>query len=634
MVNWSELSIFLLVFLAVTVIGFLAIRWRPGDLNRLQEWGLAGRRFGSIVSWFLVGGDTYTAYTFLAVPALVFAQGALGFYAVAYATLTNPILFFALSRFWTLARHRGYVTTADFVRERFDSRLLALAIAVTGILATMPYIALQVYGMQLCLSLMGVPTEISLFLAFGILAAYTYISGLRGSALISIFKDICIWIVVLVTFFSIAARFGGMEHIFAAIPAKKLLLTPQQYSAYATLAFGSALALFLYPHTFTAVLSANSRVVVQRVAIFLPVYTLMLGLIALIGYMAVAVGIHPSAAYQTNIAFPEVLTTLFPPQFAGFGLAAISIGALVPSGIMSIAAANLFSRNIYREYINPDCTELQEANTAKIASLVVKIGGLAFIIFFPTTLSINLQLLSTIWILQTLPAVFLGLYTNWFHRWALLIGWLCGMVVGTWSIALLHFESSVYPYSFFGFRFPMHAALAGLIVNLLVSSLLSLMFRNLDVAAGEDSTLAEDYEPQHMTANSQTALAEAPTTFNTPSLTSSLPNSNRVLITPTPSSTPSFMPQTGALVQPRPSTQAASGFPQTVAPSAPQVTPAPPTSWPSSLRTPQHTPLVEPSVTPRPGQPSNADSSTSNTNSPQNGSRGLRPVPRRPNSGR
>lgn len=626
MINWSELSIFLLVFLVVTVIGFLAIRWRPGDLNRLQEWGLAGRRFGSIVSWFLVGGDTYTAYTFLAVPALIYAQGALGFYAVPFATLANIFLFMAMSRLWTISRHRGYVTTADFVRERFDSKLLALAVAVTGILATMPYIALQVYGMQLCLSLMGVPTEISLFIAFGILAAYTYISGLRGSALISIFKDICIWIVVLVTLISVTTRVGGMEHIFAAIPTKKLLLTPQQYSAYATLAFGSALALFLYPHAFTAVLSSNSRIVVKRVAIFLPIYTLMLGLIALIGYIAVAVGIHPSATYQTNIAFPEVLTTLFPPQFAGFGLAAISIGALVPSGIMSIAAANLFSRNIYREYINPDCTELQEANIAKVASLVVKIGGLAFIIFFPTTLSINLQLLSTIWILQTLPAVFLGLYTNWFHRWSLLIGWFFGMVVGTWSIVALHFQSSVYPYSLFGFHFPMHAAVAGLIVNLAVSSLLTLLFRNLDVAAGEDSTLAEDYEPQHIAANSQPTLATTPTASNAAASVPLFSNNGKVLATPMPPSSQSFAPRTGTLAQSQSSTRGTSGFTQMAQSSSPQVTPTPPASWPSSIRPPERTPLVEPSVTPRPASSPTINSGT------QSGPRSLRPVPRRPNS--
>ena len=130
MINWEMLTVFVIIFAVVTAIGFWAGRWRPGDLDRLQEWGLAGRRFGTITSWFLLGGDVYTAYTFIAVPGLVFATGALGFYAVPYTIIVYPIVFLVLPKFWTVARHRGYVTLADFIRERFDSSLLALLVAV------------------------------------------------------------------------------------------------------------------------------------------------------------------------------------------------------------------------------------------------------------------------------------------------------------------------------------------------------------------------------------------------------------------------------------------------------------------------------------------------------------------------
>lgn len=502
MINWQMLSVFILVFTAVSILAFRAARWRPGDLNRLQEWGLAGRRFGTVASWFLLGGDLYTAYSFIAVPGLVFASGALGFFAIPYLVLAYPLAFLVLPRFWSVARHRGYVTPADFVRERFGSSGLALAVAITGILATMPYIALQIFGIEVSLAQMGVPLELSLIIAFAVLAAYTYTSGLRAPAVVAVVKDVCIWLVVLVAIIYIPLKLGGMGKVFEAVQAKAqqhpvsfhMFLLPGDYSPYISLAIGSALALFLYPHTLTGVLSTNSRKVIRRNAALLPAYTLLLGMIALLGYVAIAAGIQPSTAYQTNSALPALFAKMFPAWFAGFAFAAIAIGALAPAAIMSIAAANLFTRNIYREYFRPTCTEREESNMARSVSLLVKLGALAFILFFPTTLAINLQLLSTIWIVQTLPAVFLGLYTNWFHRLALLIGLVSGLVVGTWLIVAHNFLSSIATIGLGAFRAPIYVAIIALAVNLLLSVTLTLLFHFFQVRSGEDTTSPADFE--------------------------------------------------------------------------------------------------------------------------------------------
>ncbi|HLI71925.1 MAG TPA: sodium:solute symporter [Ktedonobacteraceae bacterium] len=516
MVNWEMLSVFIIVFTAVSILAFRAAHWRPGDLNRLQEWGLAGRRFGTITSWFLLGGDVYTAYSLIAVPGLVFASGALGFFAIPYLILVYPLAFIVLPRFWSVARHRGYVTPADFVRERFGSSSLALAVAITGILATMPYIALQIFGIEVSLAQMGVPIEISLVVAFAILAAYTYVSGLRAPALVAVVKDICIWLVVLVAIIYIPLKLGGIGRVFAAAQAKaqqhpvtfEVLLSPKNYSPYISLALGSALALFLYPHTLTGVLSTNSRKVIRRNAALLPIYTLLLGMIALLGYVAIAAGIQPSPAYQTNSALPALFAKMFPGWFAGFAFAALAIGALAPAAIMSIASANLFTRNIYREYFRPTCTEQEEANMARTVSLLVKLGALAFILFFPTTFAINLQLLSSIWIVQTLPAVFLGLYTGWFHRYALLVGLISGLVIGTWLIVAQNFLSDLFTISLNGFNLPIYVALIALAVNLLVCLLLTPLLRSLQVRSGVDVITPADFET-HPVATSQIELLEA-----------------------------------------------------------------------------------------------------------------------------
>ena len=500
-INWEALSVFIVIFGAVTLLGFFASRFRPGDLNRLQEWGLAGRRFGTILSWFLIGGDTYTAYSFIAVPGLIFSEGALGFFAVPYLIIIYPIVFLIMPKFWTVARHRGYVTPADFVRERFDSRTLALFVALTGILATMPYISLQIYGIEVSIAQMGVPIEVALFIAFAVLAAYTYVSGLRAPALIAVVKDAAIWLIVLIAIIYIPAKLGGFGNIFAAVHAKAVqhpktfhdVLPTSEYSAYATLALGSALALFLYPHTLTGILSTNSRQVVRRNAALLPAYTLLIGLIGLLGYVAIADGISANTTYGTNAALPALFLKEFPAWFSGFAFAAIAIGALAPAAIMSIASANLFTRNIYREYFRPGCTEREESSVAKTASLVVKVGALIFILVLPSTLAINFQLLSNIWVIQTLPPVFLGLYTNWFHRRALLTGLIGGLIFGT-AMFFTNNLASVYPVSFGPVIIPTYIAIAALLVNVLLCIVLTPVFRGAGIPAGEDATTPNDYE--------------------------------------------------------------------------------------------------------------------------------------------
>src|SRR6266516_831107 len=513
MINWVALSVFIFFFLLVTVLGFIAARWRRGDLSLLNEWGLAGRRFGTTVTWFLLGGDLYTAYTFVAVPGLMYATGAQGFFAVPYTVLVYPLIFMLMPKFWSVCKQHGYVTAADFVKDRFGSNGLALAMAFTGILATLTYIALQMYGIQVSLAALGIPltlpifgvnVDIPLIIAFIILAAYTYTSGLRAPAMIALVKDLMIFIVLFVTIIYIPIRLGGFGNIFASVHTKAVanpktffeILNQKQYPAYTTLALGSALALFLYPHALTGVLSSNSQKVVKRNTALLPIYSLMLGLLALSGYMAIAAKVKPLPGFGSNGAVPALINASFPSWFAGFAFAAISIGALVPASVMSIAAANLFTRNVYKEYFRKNASDREESGVAKWASFVVKFGALLFIIYIPTQQIINFQLLGGIWILQTLPSVFLGLYKNWFNRWALLIGWLVSMVLGTLMFIGAGFKA-IYTISIGSLSIPpMYAAFAAIIVNLILAIVLTPIFNGIGLKRGTDSTKPADYDEE------------------------------------------------------------------------------------------------------------------------------------------
>jgi SSS family solute:Na+ symporter len=510
-VNWTALIVCVVLFGFVSWLGFAAAHWRKGDLDLLHEWGLGGRRFGTVVTWFLIGGDLYTAYTFIAVPALAFGAGAVAFFAVPYAIIIYPILFLVFPRIWYVCRKHGYITAGDFVRGRFGNRWLALAVTLTGIVATMPYIALQLVGIQVVVGALGISgsgwvADVPLLVAFVILAAFTYTSGLRAPASIAIVKDILIYITAFAAIVIIPVELGGFAKIFAAVPAPKLLLatpgpnTTGAYSAYATLALGSALALFLYPHSLTGILSASSGHAIRRNAAMLPGYTLTLGLLILVGFFAIAAGVANLPQYAdgfkqfgTNFAVPALFLHMFPAWFVGIAFAAIGIGALVPAAIMSIAAANLYTRNIHREFINRNPTNRQEAQMAKWVSLIVKVGALVFILFVPTQYAIQLQLLGGIWIIQTLPAVILGAYTRWFNDWALLIGWVVGIVAGT-AMAVAVNLTPTYPLAIGGWTFPGYAAFYTVILNLVVAIVLTPVLNAMQTQRTPfDETVAADY---------------------------------------------------------------------------------------------------------------------------------------------
>jgi SSS family solute:Na+ symporter len=509
--NGLEFGIVVAMFAVVTVIGFLATRWkRATSLASIEEWGLGGRRFGTWVTWFLIGGDLYTAYTFVAVPALLFGAGAVGFFAVPYTIAVFPLVMFVAARMWSVSHEHGYATAAEFVRGRHGSALLALLVAITGIVATIPYIALQLTGIKAIVEVMGIGGDWPLWIAFIALAAYTWTSGLRAPALIAFVKDTLIYIMVLVAVIYIPYKLGGYGVIFhqsqAALSTKGLstLLSGPQYLGYSTLALGSALALFLYPHAVTGVLAARNRDVVKKNMSLLPLYSLMLGFIALLGYMALAAHVKPvggtAAAPDSTTIVPVLFNSEFPHWFAGIAFGAIAIGALVPAAIMGISAANTFARDIYKPYFRPRASDREEGLVSQIVSVILKLGAVAVIVALKVSFAIEFQLIGGVIVIEILPPVVLGLYTRWFHRWALAAGWLVGMGLSIYMLYVTpgkttsHFGSASFALSTWGLNTKMTiwTGIIGVAANLVVAAVLTPLFARLP--RGRDETSAADYE--------------------------------------------------------------------------------------------------------------------------------------------
>jgi SSS family solute:Na+ symporter len=479
-IGFSTIIPFLGLFVLFIVLGFYGKYWRRGNLNHANEWSLAGRKLGTTLVFFLIGADIYTAYSFVAVPSGVFAKGSLYFLSF---PLTFGVALVTMPRLWSLSKEKGYITASDFVKDRFGSTTLGILIAITGIVSLLPYIALQIVGMQsvLIVLLSGTPNsqmveEISLLVAFVILAAFTYTSGLRGATLTSVLKDVLIWMTVIALIVVVPLSIkGGFGTAFKDVKPSYVTVPNSVVTGYATLLLGSALALYLYPHAITGVLSSESVHKLRRSTALLPLYGIGIAIMGLMGILVYAV---PSAmnflshfpeSSRGILVLPSLILSSMPSWFSGIALLGIFIGGLVPAAIMAMSQASLLTRNIIKE-IRPNTSPRSEIRIIKISSTVFKFVALGFVFTIPATYAISLQLLGGILITQILPAVFFGLYVKSLRKEPLVAGLLVGVFSGIFMVeSTNHFgalTSSLFNIPIFG---SLYIAVIALSFNLIVS---------------------------------------------------------------------------------------------------------------------------------------------------------------------
>ncbi|MFJ9899942.1 sodium:solute symporter [Streptomyces sp. NPDC091280] len=494
MADSATSSTFLAVVGGASLLAFSARRLHPTDrLPSLEGWALGDRTLGPVWTWLLLGGTVFTAYTFTAVPGLAYGSGAPAFFAVPYTILICPLAFVLLSRLWTVAARQGYVTAADFVRARYGSPPLALVVALTGILATMPYLALQLLGIRAVLTAGGISPrgpggDLLMVALFAGLAVTTYRHGLRAPTVISALKAPAVFLSLGAVTWVVLRHVGGPGPVFDEA-ARRLgstgpVLSPAQQPAYATLALGSALALLMYPHVLTAGFAADSSRTLRKASVALPLWTGLLALFGFLGMAALAMDVRAPRG-NAEAAVPMLVDRLLPGPVSGLVFGALTVGALVPAAVMSIAAATSFVRNVYVEYVHPTATPKRQVRIARTVSLTAKAGAVAFVFGLRHQDAVDLQLLGGVWILQIFPAVAVGLFTARLHPRALLAGWGAGMLSGTLLVVGEGFSSAVA----LGFgRLQIYAGLAALMLNLVVAVTLTAFLDRLGVPRGADLT--------------------------------------------------------------------------------------------------------------------------------------------------
>ncbi|MDR4947606.1 sodium:solute symporter family protein [Neobacillus cucumis] len=466
--NVTALLITGIIVLGVVLIGFLSGRDKS-NRSSVEEWSVGGRRFGTLLVWFLVGADLYTAYTFLGLTSTAYTGGSLAFFAIPYTIIAYFISYFFLPKLWKFSKNHRITTLADYAKVRFNSKFLSFLIAVVGVLMLIPYIDLQLAGIQDTLTVAGtgyINVKVVVIVSFLLVALFTFFSGIKGPTYTAVIKDILVWVVMLFLVVNLPImHFGSWGAMIdkVATDSPQLLTIPttgpKGIPWFLTASLVSGLALFMWAHAATGVFTAKSADALRKNAIFLPLYNIVLILLIFLGFVAYHV---LPAGTNPRFALLNLIQVSYGGTVQGLAYATIALASLIPCSIMAIGASNLFANNIYRDLINPKVKPAKLTLVTRCMVFVVIGLALVFGMVFPSAL-VSLQLLGVSGMVQIFPAIVFSLFWKNQTKEATIAGLLVGLVV-TFTVYAT------------GKSFGIYEGFWGLLANVVVTFVLNPMF--------------------------------------------------------------------------------------------------------------------------------------------------------------
>jgi len=468
----AALIIILATILFSSLLGIYA--GRRVKMN-LENWTVGGRRFGIVIIWLLMAGEIYTTFTFLGASGWAYSKGAPTFYILVYGALAYTLSFFILPALWKVGKRHGLHTQPDFFVKRYESQSLGILVALVGVFSIIPYLQLQLTGLGLIVEVasnQAVSSQVAIAISFVLTCVFVYTSGIRGTAWVSIVKDIMMIVAVLVVGIGVPfIYFGGFGNMFRTLIEQKpqYLVLPGATSHMGVIWVMSTLLLtglgfYMWPHVFGSVFSARSANIIKRNAIIMPLYQIPILLVFMVGFTALLV--IPDLA-NGDMAFLELVNRTYPSWFMGFVGAAGAVTAMVPSSILVLFASTLLAKNVYKAGFNPRASEETVMRLSRFLVLVITTLALVLAMFFPNEL-VNLLIIGYDGVTQFFPGVVLGLFWKRITKAAVLSGLIAGISV----VAVLIYSGHD---PFLG----MNAGFVGLAVNSIIT--LTISFRKKPV---------------------------------------------------------------------------------------------------------------------------------------------------------
>jgi SSS family solute:Na+ symporter len=422
--------------LIVAIIVFGTIGFALNAVKRFkmepQEFIVGGRSFGAVLLWILLAGEIYTSFTFLGAAGWAYGKGAPSFYILAYGTVGYIIGYFYLPLVWRIGKERGLMTWPDFLIDRYGSKSLGVAVGVLQFFLAVPYVTLQLTGLQILLGIAGYGeynATVAVSIAFLLMALFVFTAGLRGAAWASVIKDALVLAAVLFAGIYLPIHFfgsaGAMFDKVAALHPHWLTLRPGS-SPYgvnwfiSTVVF-TGIGYFMGPANAQSIFSARSEETVRRNMIYLPVYGLVIVFVLLAGFTALLVvpGLKGPAADQS---FVLLLQHYFPAWVVGLVAAAGCLAALLPASVLLLGAASIFSRNV-----------IGHTRYVRVMVLICAVLALVLWIYEKTSL-VDLLLFYYNGIAQLAPGVMFALFWKRVSAWAVAAGLIVGEVLAMYAL--------------------------------------------------------------------------------------------------------------------------------------------------------------------------------------------------------
>jgi SSS family solute:Na+ symporter len=427
----SSIALLIIGFVIAGTIGFGIFGVRRVKMNPAQ-FILGGRSFGVIFLWLLSAGEVYTSFTFLGAAGWAYSRGAPAFYILCYLTVSCITIFFYMPPIWRIARQHGLLTNADYFAHRYQSPALGFLTGLVGVVFMIPYITLQLTGIQILLRISGYGA-IDSFLAaggaFGLIIGFVSFSGLRGTAWASLIKDTLVLAGVIFAGIVLPIQFFGspsavIDKVLQAHPNWMTLVGPTEN--YGTIWFASTVLLsglggYVWPHAFASQLAAKSTNTIRRNAMILPFYQIMLLLVFFAGFTALLIkpGIKGQDADQS---FMLVVQEHYPAWLLGLIAGAGCLAALVPASAQILAAASLLSRNLF--------PTKEDQLTQRTRLWIVVLAVLAFGLWYYNRVTlVGLLLIGYSGVTQLFPGVVLSLRKQPPHPWSVAIGIIVALVL-------------------------------------------------------------------------------------------------------------------------------------------------------------------------------------------------------------
>ncbi len=459
------------------VIGTTIVGMIPGMNKKmsLEEWAVGGRSFGRWLNWFILAGEIYTAFAFLGGSGWAYARGGPTFYILGYGALAYVVGYYVLPAISPIGRKHGLMTQPDLVEHMYDSKWLGVLTAVVGVAFLLPYLQLQLTGLGLIIETCSyglIPRVPAMLIAFTMVAAFVYLSGLKGVASTAVIKDVVM--IVAVVFFGLYLPihfFGSVGGMFEALDAAKpgFLSLPGGTKvldvswAMSTLVLTS-LGFYMWPHFSANSFSAKNPDVLRHNAIYLPLYQICLIFPMLIGFTALMV-LTP-ALKVPDMAFMAIVQKVFPGWALGLVGGAGALACMIPAADLILSTSMLFTRNVYVRTIGQGASHETQAKLARLLVLVLTGIALALAILAPNML-VNLLLTGYSGVTQFFPMIVLGL----FWKRATKIAAYSGLIIGEFLVFYL-ILNKMDPFAIAGLH--LNAGFVALVVNFVVFVAVSL----------------------------------------------------------------------------------------------------------------------------------------------------------------